>query len=194
MTAVTEKKIVQLQAWIKARDGRKTPPDAVRATRIIDTHTLEFVKAYSEAERTSANGESLAGEIYWLYFRADKNTQETFIEALCKSQHIDVPLVSLTPRQQLTWAVYGANPEAMGPSGDKDTIGGKRITGAIARYEEVSGLRKKAVPLAADAPFPRHSRTFLAGLYAKARPNEKKILDRLITRVYGRPSLETLAA
>ncbi len=182
--------LVKISHWLELK-ARQKPEEA--AKRIVDPQVLTFMEHYITADREHAHGEWLAGEVYWLYFKADSDTQGAFVEMLAKRNRLPLPDGSWTPRQRLVQALYGNDPDLVDDGdGKHDSKGGKRVTFAIRTFMERAGLRKRKKR--APEIVPRKTKDFLRGLYEAATDAEATMLNRLIARKYGKKAVQLNAA
>lgn len=174
---MNESKIIQLKSWVERKAAN---PER----KIMDVKIVRFLADYAEADRAVAVGERLAGEIYWLYFKADVETQREFIRSLARSNRVHVP-EEATARQQLILAVYGRTAELTEVrKGEHDSLGGKRITAALRAYAESTGRRPRKKKTSEG--WPRTTGKFLQEIFERATSSERRTLDRLLDRIYGR--------
>lgn len=178
----------KLASWLESKGHKHPEPQ-----KITDPRVLNFMEWYILVDRAQSHGEWLAGEIYWLYFKAAPEAQQAFIAALAERNHLELPDLVWTPRQRLIQAVYGRD-EGLVEDGDGkfDSKGGKRITAAIRTFLTRAGLRKRKIR--ADEFVPRKTKEFLSGLFEVAKEPETKVLHRLIARKYGHEAMKALAA
>ncbi len=181
--------LVELTSFVEHR--AKKAED--RAKKITDAKIVNFMVHYAENDRVAAEGDRLAGEIYYLYFKADAETQAEFIQSLCKSNHLALPAEEQTSRNRLIWAIYGLKDElVITPKGDHDSKGGKRITAAIRIYLESTGKKKRRKERQTEY-WPRSTKKFLVDIREKATPAELRLLESLIARAYGKRALKAVA-
>lgn len=184
--AASSKSVTDLAEWLKVK-GKKHPE--AMAKKITNANVLEFMEHYIANDCFAATGQWLAGQIYWLYFLADDETQNSFIEALAKRNRLPLPDGDWTPRQRLVQALYGHNPDLVDDgNGTYDSKGGKRVTMTIRTFLERAGLKKKRKHRSVES-IPRKSKDLLAELFAIATPRESKMLNALIIRKYGRKAI-----
>jgi hypothetical protein len=193
--ALAERSIVKLSNWVSHKQKGKRISLQEQTLKITSDELLDFMKKYAESERTSGMGRLLAGQIYWLYDRAELPVQHEFIEKLCKAHGVDVPSLDWRPRQRLILAVFGTHPELVAAGAgisQGNTLAAMRIREAIRAYELKAGLRKvRKVRITETVP--RKTKDFVVPLMAAATEAEKKILSRLIARVYGKKAVKAVS-
>lgn len=189
----TEKAATKLDMYLNTKRHK---PKVDIAQNITNPYVLGFLEDYLAADSAQNRGEWLAGEVYWLYFRAPETTQQAFVAALCRRHRTEVPSLDSSPRQRLIVALYGNIPGDLDIRNGHDSPAGKRVSAAIRRFEDRAGLRLHERKERVKEYLPRRTREFLAKLYAEAKPDEQAVVNRLIARVYGKkavPSQEIAA-
>lgn len=186
--------IVKLERWLNVKQGKPTRKvSEERMSRILGKQVLHFVERFIEGTTELKKGEPLMGEILWLYFRADPETQNQFVADCAAFNHLEPPPLDWTPRQRVLQALYGNDPDDVAKPQVGDSRAGKRTTAQIRTYEVHAGLRpvhkrkKRVVEIV-----PRKTRDFLRKLFEATDEKEIKVLEAVIARAFGPKAVKLL--